>query len=561
MQKMKFLKISLLSQREQRALQIDFASDKTVLVAGNGFGKSAILKSLYETLGANPHKIDSAWTSARVASLLEFSIDGKSFAALKLGKNYSIYDNERTRLISTTHVTSELGPFLADLLDFRLKLADKSEQIRTPPPSYAFAPFYVDQDRSWQKGWDAFKDLSMFPNAARSLAEYHSGMRPNAFYDAKAQRDTIKGELSTIEAERSAVHQTLRRIRDSMVGAPIALSLEAFAQDTDRLVVEGQALHTEQAKYRAELASLTEEHQLWSDQISLVQAALKEVDEEFTGSLAQPADVECPLCGHHYHNHISDQFELVADKDELMLAFQTAKGHLNEVHERIAIHKRKIDRVEFALAKVQEILAIKREDITLRDVVAAEGRTEAQRFLQERLAALDSDYGTKERQVEENEQKMKEADSKPRKAAIRAFFSERLQRFAKELDVRLPDPKDLNVQGLNIGRGSEGPRARAAYYFAFLHTAANYGTSTFCPIVVDAPNQQGQDRGHLQAIMGFLLSQLPDDAQIILAAETIFDDTSANVIDVSWKKDRVLRENAYPQTLDYLRPFLEQATL
>src|SRR6266852_3798145 len=74
MQKMKFLKLSLLSQREQRALQMEFAPDKTVLVAGNGFGKSAILKSLYETLGANPHKIDKSWTDARVTPCPRASI-------------------------------------------------------------------------------------------------------------------------------------------------------------------------------------------------------------------------------------------------------------------------------------------------------------------------------------------------------------------------------------------------------------------------------------------------------------------------------------------------------
>jgi hypothetical protein len=560
MQRMKFSRLSLLSQREQRALQISFAPDKTVLVAGNGFGKSAILKSLYETLGANPHKIDNAWTSARVTSLLEFSIDGRQYAGIKLGKGYSIYDDKRVRLIHTTHVTKELGPFLADLLDFRLKLTDKKEEIKTPPPSYAFAPFYVDQDRSWQKGWDAFKDLGMFPSSSRSLAEYHSGMRPNAFYEAKANRDMIRGELLTIDAERNAIHQALQKVRESMAGAPIVLSLEAFSLDTDRLVAEGQALHTEQAQYRAELASLTEEHQVWSDHVALVQAALKEADDDFTGSLDQPADIECPLCGQHYQNHISDQFELVADKDELLLAYQTAKTHLNEVHDRIADHRKKIDRVQNAIDKVQQILAIKREDITLRDVVAAEGRTEAQRYLLERLAALDSEYGSKQRTMEESERQMKEVDSRQRKATIRAFFSERLQSFAKELDVRLPEPDDLNVQGLNIGRGSEGPRARAAYYFAFLHTVAKYGTATFCPIVVDAPNQQGQDQGHLQTIMKFLLSQVPQDAQLIMGAEIIFEETQAEVIDVSWKKDQVLREDAYAQTLDHIRPFLDQAT-
>src|SRR5205807_7573988 len=114
--------------------------------------------------------------------------------------DFTIFDSQRAPLKNTNRVTSELGPYVADLLDFRLVLADKKEEIRVPPPSYAFAPFYVDQDRSWQKAWDSFKDLSMFSNSARSLSEYHSGLRPNIYYQAKAERDKIRSDLAKMDA-------------------------------------------------------------------------------------------------------------------------------------------------------------------------------------------------------------------------------------------------------------------------------------------------------------------------------------------------------------------------
>jgi ABC-type cobalamin/Fe3+-siderophores transport system ATPase subunit len=76
MVQMKFLKLSLLSQKERRALQIDLSAQRTVLVAGNGCGKSAILKSLYEAFGAKPHKVDVSWTDAAVTTLVEFKIGG-----------------------------------------------------------------------------------------------------------------------------------------------------------------------------------------------------------------------------------------------------------------------------------------------------------------------------------------------------------------------------------------------------------------------------------------------------------------------------------------------------
>src|SRR6476659_11427641 len=108
MKTMKFLELCLLSQNERSAFRINFANQKTVLLAGNGFGKSAIIKSLYDTLGAQPHKIDDTWRAARVTSLLRFELSGVEYAALKIGESYTIFDAKMNVLISTSHVTKEL---------------------------------------------------------------------------------------------------------------------------------------------------------------------------------------------------------------------------------------------------------------------------------------------------------------------------------------------------------------------------------------------------------------------------------------------------------------------
>src|ERR1700733_3075865 len=99
MERMRFSKLSLLSNKERRGLQIDLSSPATVLVAGNGFGKSAILKSLYDALGAKPHKLDDDWRGAAVTSLLEFSIGTTQYAALKNSDTYTILDHDKSVLL------------------------------------------------------------------------------------------------------------------------------------------------------------------------------------------------------------------------------------------------------------------------------------------------------------------------------------------------------------------------------------------------------------------------------------------------------------------------------
>lgn len=558
---MRFLKLSLLSQKERRAYQLDLSAPRTVLVAGNGFGKSAILKSLYETFGAKPHKVDRSWIDAKVTSLVEFELDGVRHAALKHGDAFSLFDGDLNEIVNTSQVTAHLGPEIGRLLDFKLVLADKKEQVRTPPPSYAFAPFYVDQDRSWQKPWDSFRDLAMFSASAKALSEYHSGLRPNAYYEAKAERDLLSAEMTKIDAERKAVDQALLKIRESMPATPVDLDMDTFRGETDRLIAEAQTLHDEQVRYRAELAAVNEEYQLWADHVAVVQSALSEIDDAFELALGHPADVECPMCGEHYQNNIADQFDLVADKDELVTALQTGRQHLKELDEKRSEQRRKIEGVSAALDRIRQILAIHREDISLRDIVIAQGRNEAQRVLQERLSSLDAEYGEKQRLIADAEQRMKAADSRERKGTITQFFSAVLESFNQELDVRLPDGTKPSIQGVHTGRGSAGPRGLAAYYYAFLHTSAKFGTSAFCPIVVDAPNQQGQDRGHLQQIMKFLLTRMPDGAQVVIGTEAVSDPFDAVVVNISHEKEKVLRASVYEQTLEHIRPYLRQAVL
>ena len=364
------------------------------------------------------------------------------------------------------------------------------------------------------------------------------GIKANEYYEAKATRDNIALELSKSDAERRAVDQALRQIRERMVGASLIFDLAAFAQETDRIVAESQKLHQEQATYRNELARLNEEYQLWRDHVAVVEAGLREVSDAFSGSIDHPPDVECPMCGQHYSNRIADQFDLKADEGELVLALEAGQMRINAVSARIAEQRQKLARIASAIDSIQAVLAVRHQDVTFKDVVAAEGRNEAIRVLQEQMTALDSKCAEIQGLITASETRMRSASSRDRKRQIENSFAESLVQSAKKLDVRLSEKK--SIQGVNIGRGSEGPRALAAYYYAFLNVVHEYGSCVYCPIVIDAPNQQGQDRRHLTRIMEFLLAQVPPDSQVIIGSEALISkyeaDADLDILQIGWRK-------------------------
>jgi len=108
-------------------------------------------------------------------------------------------------------------------------------------------------------------------------------------------------------------------------------------------------------------------------------------------------------------------------------------------------------------------------------------------------------------------------------------------------------------------QGSNLPRALLAYYFAFLHIMDKYSTSTFCPIVIDSPNQQEQDSENLKAIMNFINQNQPENSQLILSLvediETTFD---KDTLYLENEKYSLLKADFYDEVYNELSPIIER---
>ena len=199
------------------------------------------------------------------------------------------------------------------------------------------------------------------------------------------------------------------------------------------------------------------------------------------------------------------------------------------------------------MERLDEIRSAKRAEISFGDVIAAEGRTEAIRLIASHIADKDQRAGEIAAAIDRFDRQMRELTDKHRVADIKVEFSLRLLDYSNSLGARIGGAKNQALTGVNVGRGSEGPRALMAYYYAFLQTALRHSTSAFCPIVIDAPNQQGQDATNMPRMMQFIISEQPVGSQLIIAAESPFglSEEVVDVIEVGYKRDQVLREDLY----------------
>ena len=79
------------------------------------------------------------------------------------------------------------------------------------------------------------------------------------------------------------------------------------------------------------------------------------------------------------------------------------------------------------------------------------------------------------------------------------------------------------------------------------------------PLVIDAPNQQGQDASHLPQMLTFIFEHAPRNTQVIVATEDV-GAVAIPGLDVriyGERKRQVLRESEYDEVLAIMTPFTD----
>ncbi|MBY5511863.1 hypothetical protein [Rhizobium leguminosarum] len=517
------------------------------------------MKSLFEALGATPNKIDDRWKTANVSSCLEFEFAGATWFSVKAHGVHSLFDDKGNRLFWGQRLVKDWGPKLAEFFGFKLEMVDKDGETLTPPPAYLFAPFYVDQDGSWDNTWVSFRKDFYLPESAATLADYHSGIRPDGYYSAKAELTKEKIILSSLETAVETLRQAMTQIEE-IEGTTPTYDLQEFASECEDLVAESERLLVLQAEHRRTVSDLHEESHLVRAEAVLIKNALNEMRGEFELASSLPRQVECPTCGHEYQNSLAERFALIEDEGVLSKALTDAQSKLERLVEKERTERGKLDAIVASLARVQKILEVRKQSLSLNDVLVAAGKTEAAKILRvslnEKIVAVD---GSRTR-TESLRSSMNEFTDRTRTAEIRKFYRTRLSMYSQELDVHLDDPERQSIMSINVARGSEGPRALLAYYYAFLHTKIEFTTNVRFPIVIDSPNQQGQDKVHLPQMVKFIFEHVPDDAQTIVATEDAsgMEFQGVTIATYGEAKRQVLRQKEFHRVQAFFDPFFQK---
>lgn len=501
----------------------------------------------------------SSWVDAQVSSLVRFTIDRLPYAILKQGKFYTLFDLH-DEIIAQTTKASEIGVVLAELFDFKIRLMDKKGEVVTPPPAYLFLPFYVDQDQGWSKTWSSFDRLYL-PNAKKDIASYHTGLRPNEYYEAKGEIKVYEEQIKGLDNEEKLVRNLLGNLKQKLTENDFNISIEDFQKEITELLVECENLNTVQNRLKHNLSHFYNSKINLEAQQKITKRALEESHSDYVYAADSLGDtVLCPSCGAEYENDFASRFGMAQDEQRCLELLAELKEELVEVDKAIQKVKQEFSGNNSMIVEIEKKLEAKKEEVKLKDLIASEGKREIRTLLEAEVAQYRKQLAAVLLEKHHFEDIMKATEDKTRKGIINGKYLGYMSRFLKNLNVYSLDEKSYKSITSTIKEsGSTQPRALMAYYYSTLHLASEYGSSAFCPIVIDAPNQQGQDKENLPLMLKFIIDNQPENSQLILAIEETHNiDFGAKIVNLT-RKRKLLDPASFEAVKERMGVFLTRA--
>jgi hypothetical protein len=546
----------LLSLTSRKAKKISLNKDRNLILGKNSTGKSCLLKSIYRTFGAEP-EVHPNWKKENILSCVTFSIEEDVYKIIKHRRHYYTF-NKLGLLNISKSVTNELGPFLAKLFNFKLKHLDQSSELITPPPAYFLLPFYVDQDRSWDRNWDSFMNLRQLSKWKDSVVQYHTGIRPNQYYETKGILQQIREQKNVLEKELQLLKNILKNIKSKYKSNTFNIDIDTFKDEINELLVECEVLKKKQDELKEKLSIFYDYKITINSQIDITKNALLETQNDYKFTLIETRDetIECPTCGAEYENAFAERFSIAKDEARCYELLLELKNELIDVEEKIKKENEKFMENIVEINIIEDILKKKKGELKLKDVIEGEGRKEAEnvfKYEKKRISGLlEENY----LDIKKQEELLKKYADKKRKNEIIEYYLSLMESFLTKLDVHtLKKENYKNIHATIKESGSAKPRALIAYYYSILHVMNMYSSSVYCPIIIDSPNQQAQDRDNIRKILGFIRDNQPKDTQLILGLEDNMGiDFNCNTIELT-EKYNLLQEREYEEVYAELMPY------
>ncbi|MBY3181409.1 hypothetical protein HFO24_06950 [Rhizobium laguerreae] len=527
------------------------------MVGMNHTGKSSLIKSLFIALGARPTGDLDQW-SDDTAVVVEISIGDQDYFVVNQMSQRALFSSDGTIKDVATNAT-EWGTIFTELVGYNLVLTNTRDQSPVSADARTFfLPFYINQDGSWLSTWSTFVGLQQYRQPIQSVLEYFTRVKPAEYYELSSRKTIRQTTLSGLRGEERLVKDIRERVAKTVpLDGPKTVP-EAFNQDIDRLTDEMTKLNAQQEQARNALVKEKELLDSLKLQIDMARHALSHYDHDAEYLQKDTHEVlVCPTCHAEHTKTFMDILRHAEDARILRSLIAQLEKDARKATEIYNASRAKLRDLDDRYSAVSDILETRRGDVRLDDVLRGMGAETA-------LAAFAAELGDLKQKIDQlvleiegiDGQLAALTDAKRTRGILKRFRSS-YEAALTSLNMPPVDTKRMKLSSRPDLSGSGGPRSILAYYSALWKTCVEDDGSYALPVVIDSPQQQGQDASNLPVIIKYIADDLPSKMQVILAVETPTTYKFDKTVTLEHPY-QLLRPDEFSEVSDFVRPFLDR---
>lgn len=548
----------ILSEKDACARHLTFHPEKNLLAGGNDTGKSRILKHLVWALGCEPPRRAAGDFDSNVVAAVNVTVGGRELTFLRQKRRQAAFD-DLGLLLFATESASAWNKFFAETFNFQLKLQRHEEgKFDYAGPGYALLPSYIDQDNGWGTKWITFTNLTQFAKWQPAVFNSFTGLKPVAYVRNQLFREQAAFRLKTAKAESNLQNSSYERVVAMLPTETTAIDEKQFAQELRALSEQAQDLRAGQDQVRTDLLNLAQQRQQKTAELHMAIASERELvdDQVFLAGYKDNAPLACPTCSHVHTATFYARQVLAEDTHDIHEVVIRLQSQLDKLNANEVALQASLNSVAVRLRTLNESLNVKREGRPLADIIVAKSLStlkHAYDLTRRDLAAEIDALAEKKKGLDDE---LAALTDKGREKRVKEHFSEELISFADNLDINKAEiASKVKIGSRSPGAsGSNAPRAVLAMHLALLSTHKQFGDGPTFPLIVDTPQQSGQDPASLGRMLNAILGN-STSGQTMVATESIPHGWQApsgcNVLKFEDKR-HLLREEEFRSGVDAL---------
>lgn len=558
MKNLQFQRLVLISDSKKLANQFEFPK-RLNLVTGNdnSIGKSTLVKNLFWALGCDP-EFDEEWKTNDIKAILYFTVDNILYIASRYHDSIT-FGKVGSHLKKYPKISGEYSQTFSDIVNFDLKLANRSDNLECPPPAYYFLPFYIDQKRSWNQPWNSFDKLMQFTGFKRPLISYFCGYTKSEHFEMQEELFVQKAIMKEANEQIERISSAIEVIEDiSNDKSAIALSEEELNNIQDEIELELQKFLEKQTRLFDTQTQINSEVYDLERQYGIALNSVRELEKDYAFAVEYiPEDVlECPMCGTKHDNSLLSRAGILADKSIVEEEASLIKNSLNQKKVVLKRLQEEIQEVRFEINRINEKYVTSLPEIVnpnqgMQNAIHSIALKNVSHNVSEIIVSHESRSKRAEKIQKEIKSDQNKLLSKQEKNKLNTYFFKNLEKNIETLSatgINLHGVKTpMDFKKLLGGGAAEATRGVLAYQLAILKQIEFANNCAIAPFVIDTPNQHEQAAANYLKIISLLKSNLSSQYQVILCGmdHIALDEFKKDCHIIKLDKDKLLKSSQY----------------